>query len=227
MKLAVLVPAPQNVPLSFVSSVMELMMYTQFKAGEIGIDHLFISFATGVRTDKNRNFLLSKLEEQQPDYDYVLWLDADMTYPHDMVETYFKSHNNPDIMGCLYFKRSYPHEPIAYMENPDEESEMPWMYLDGKGIFESGEPLMKVHGLGFGGLMVSKRVYEALGEDRWVNYDTGFHLPYKNPHGSTHDLVFCKKAREAGFEILLNTEVRPGHIAEKIVTVEDWEHEVQ
>lgn len=213
MKILIAVPMPDAVAPAFISNLIGIVTKTM---RDFPDDEVFFAYKTGVRTDKNRNVLIQRAMEN--DVDYILWLDADMIYPLDIVSTYMKE--DFDIIGCLYFKRLEPYDPIAYIKNPDTSMDTPWLSLSPAKLPQN--TVLEVDGLGFGGVMVRKGVYEGMGEDRWMYYDKGFHLPYKNKYGSTHDLVFCRNAQKHGFTIKLHTGVKPGHLAEKVVTEEDW-----
>lgn len=218
MKIVIGIPAPELVPIKFVESLIGIISYTHSKSQELGITELNVVHAGGVRTDKNRNTIIQQSLEH--DADYILWLDADMVFQHDIVERYFKDVDSFDVIGCLYFKRSYPYSPVAYIKNEDPNAEFPWYSLDPDKLPKN--KVLEVDGLGFGGVMVNTNVYKKMGDDKWMNYDTGFHLPFKNKHGSTHDLVWCRNAQKYGYKIYLHTGVLPSHLATKEVTIEDW-----
>jgi glycosyltransferase involved in cell wall biosynthesis len=178
------------------------------------LESLGFIHAHGVRTDKNRNVILKQALEMGADY--ILWLDADMVFPHDIIVKFLET--PVDVVGCLYFKRSYPFDPIGYVKGTNPLK--PFRCLNPDMIKDN--TLLTVDGLGFGGTMVKMDVYRSMGDEMWMNYDSGFHLPFDNEHSLTHDLMFCRKAQEYGYKIHLHTGVRPGHIAERIITDEDW-----
>jgi len=205
------VPIPQNVPSDFVRNLIDLISYSK-RIPDIEIHYLD---REGVSTAKNRNFILQKAIELKADY--ILWLDADMLYPHDMIEKYLAQ--SFDIIGCEYFKRAYPYHPVAYVSgnNPLKP------YVTINPLVMPKDTIVEVDGLGYGGLMVSMKVYEAMGDKKWTHYGTNFHLPFESEDSLTHDLQFCKEAKEFGFKIYMHTGVKPGHIANYVVTQADWE----
>lgn len=214
MHLIIGVPCPDLIPIKFVESLIGILSYTKAKLPQV--DRIDFIHAGGVRTDKNRNVILKQALELNADY--ILWLDADMVFPQDIVEKYLEHPFH--VIGCLYFKRSEPYDPVAYIRNNDINSLNPWYSLNPDKL--DTDTVYEIDGLGFGGMMVDLNVYRKMGDDKWMNYDKGFHLPEKNRDGSTHDLVFCRNAQKYGYKIQLHTGVMPGHIAEKVVTVEDW-----
>jgi len=96
-KVAIGVPIPSNVPSDFIRNLIDLISYTK-KIPDIELSYLD---REGVSTAKNRNFILQRAIEIG--VDYIVWLDADMLYPHDMIVKYLAQ--SFDIIGCEYFKR--------------------------------------------------------------------------------------------------------------------------
>jgi len=213
MKIGVGIPCPENVNSSFAFDNLPMLMGQGRKLGH----EMYLSYKNGVRTDKNRNIILNLFYKAE--VDYILWLDADMMYPHDIIEKYLKV--DFDVIGCLYFKRISPFEPIAYIKNPKPTPTAPYMSLDPSKIPENA--IAEVDGLGYGGMMVNMRVYKGLGEDRWTHYGKNFHIPGEVGDQATHDLEFCKQAQKAGFSIKLHTGVSPGHLSTQVITRVDWE----
>lgn len=181
------------------------------------VDNVFISYQKGVRTDKNRNTILKRAMEMGH-VDYILWLDVDMLYPQDIVEKYFE-YGNPDIIGCLYFKRGDTFEPIVYVKHP--EKEFTYMNIDPRKF--GSNQVLAVDGLGFGGMMVSMDLYEKMGGDRWCVYGEQFHIPEKGGNQLTHDINFCRIAKDKYEAVVAcHMGVRPGHIGERIITMDSW-----
>lgn len=222
MKIAIGIPSPDRITPDFaIGNLGDILNYTAKKMPDVEIA---ISYQTGVRTDKNRNEMLNKFLPAK--FDYILWLDADMLYPESIIEDYLqvvRDGKQLDVIGCLYFSRSYPFHPIAYTANKDDAIK-PFTTIP-PVLIKPGK-IYPVDGLGFGGMMVSTKVYESLGDNKWHNYGKNFHLPgYDNPDGLTHDLEFCKVVKEAGFSILLHGSVRPSHIADYPVDESDFMRE--
>jgi len=212
MKIAVAVPTPEHVPAIFARNLIGIITSA---IKDFPDDDIVYIDKGGVRTDKNRNIMLKALLEN--DVDYVLWLDADMIYPTNIIKKYME--HKFDVIGCLYFKRSAPHDVVAYVDSTNPVK--PYRMIDPRLLPE--DTVIKVTGLGFGGMMVNMDVYRKMGDDKWMNYGPNFHIPEDGEGRTTHDLVFCENAIKHGFEVLLHTGVKPGHIAEYVVTQDDWE----
>lgn len=218
INIAIAVPLPNQVPQDFPRTLTSIIAYTRNNLK--GLDQLHYFDKSGVRTDRNRNIILEQILKH--DIDYVLWLDVDMIYPPDIICKYLV--NDFDVMGCLYFKRAEPFDPVGYIkgDNPIK----PYKPLDVRLIPK--DTILEVDGIGFGGMMVNMNVYKMMGEDKWMKYSDNFHLPYEtNEPKLTHDLLFCKKAQEYGAKILLHTGVRPAHMGEIAITEKHWLQEKQ
>lgn len=219
MHILVGLPTPENVHNEFAfGNLPQIINHT--KKVFPGIK---ISFANkeGVRTDANRNSILKQAIEDGT-VDYILWLDVDQLYPPEIIERYIKDteelKQSVDVIGCLYFKRSYPYEPIAYTFSGEHIK--PFKTLLPSAV--ESDKIYEIDGVGYGGMMVNMKVYEKLGKKRWTNYGANFHLPYEIEEHITHDLIFCRDVRQAGMSVKLHGAVRPGHLAVRPVTISDW-----
>lgn len=211
------IPSSGHVNCAFAyDNLPAIIAYTQKNS-----DHnLFIGFQCGVRTDRNRNEILQKAIAKG-DIDYILWLDEDMLYPHDIVLRYLEC--QPEIIGCLYFKREAPYQPIGYYKS--ERNIKKYNAIEPREVPHDVDSI-EVDALGYGGMMVSMKTYEKMGDKKWTHYGENYHLPFECENKFTHDIQFCKEAQECGVKILMHTKVRPGHIGEKVVTETDWTNPV-
>lgn len=226
MHLLIGIPSPEYVHNEFAfGNLPDIVSHTRFVYPDIKIT---IAHRNGTRTDANRNHILKKAIEDGT-VDYILWLDCDMIYPPDIVERYFDLHKqgrNIDVIGCIYFKRSRPFDPIVYKYSDQDNKDIkPY-----KTILPSvmrKDSIYEVDGIGYGGMMVNMKVYEKLGKKRWTVYGSNFHLPFDCPDHMTHDLTFCKDVKDAGMTINIHGDVRPGHLASIPITENEWSTEAR
>lgn len=215
MKIAIGIPTDNNMKSEFVSSYVK-MLFEAFRhfGGDVTFEQFF---QQGVRTDKNRNLIVDRFLKNG--FDGLLFLDSDMVYPSDMLIKYIES--GKELIGGIYYKRTAPHYPVVYKFSNNLET--PFDVID--PLYYGRNQIVAVDGLGTGGMFIKRSVFEKIksaGRDPWFKYGDNYHLPYKTADQTTHDLVFCRKARECGVEIFLHTGVRMGHISEHVVTDEDW-----
>lgn len=212
MKIGIGIPCPDRVHPDFMMNLLEIVRGTKHQ--------VIVRKESGVRTDRNRNMLLQQFLKDK--VDYILWLDADMIFPSNIIDTYLVV--KADVIGCLYFRREKPHTPIGYTDSGNKEKPyrpiLPQLVHFGK--------VYDVTGLGFGGMMVKLSVYHKLGKKKWMSYGKFFHIPEdernakQKDEGLTHDLNFCKNAVSHGFKLKLHGSIRPSHIGDKFVTAEHY-----
>lgn len=152
----------------------------------------------------------------QAGMDYILWLDADMSYPADIVCKYME--HKFDVIGCIYFKRKHPYDPVLYVDGTNPVK--PYKMVDPTSLPK--DTVVEVDGLGFGGVMVNCDVYKKMGKDKWMKYGDNYHLPYETENQLTHDLVWCKKAKEYGHKIYVHTGVLAGHVKDQEIGIDDY-----
>ena len=210
------VPTTEYQHFLFTSSLISVITYSMNTLKNVNI---VFQPQDGVRTDKNRNLLLK--EAYGVNFDYILWLDCDMTYPKDILVKYLEAKKavDWDIMGCLYYKRKPPYDPVGYLEKGSQKGCYRALHPESIG----SKDVMEVMATGYGGMMVSRRVYDGMGEDKWTRYGFNYHLPDTHDEEyQTHDILFCEKAREHGFNVYIHGGVEPKHLSVVEIGYEDW-----
>jgi hypothetical protein len=126
-----------------------------------------------------RNLALEKMETLEAMHgraDYTLWLDSDMEFPPETLGQLL-SHDK-DVVGASYLRRGEPNDLLGV---PEEGA-----------IQTTG--LARFRRLPAGIMLVKRGVFDKVG--RWQVHE--------DPDPSKclgEDVIFCEKAREAGFEI--------------------------
>ena len=159
--------------------------------------HLDYLFPISSHLARNRNYVVA--EALKGDYDGVLFLDADISIPDEkfldkMIETGYKL--DAKVVGGAYrMKKGEEYILIAGKEK------------DGKiqNIREKPKEPLLVEGAGTGCLLIYREVLQKL-SDPW------FEIKDKpNLEVEPEDFYFCRKAREAGFKIALDTRFPTNH----------------
>lgn len=124
--------------------------------------------------------------------DWTIWFDTDMRFPKDTIERLL-AHKAP-IVAAGYPTRKPPAiEPTQYK---DDENTRVYTTPESSG-------LESIASTGFGCVAVHRSVFEAM-PPPW------FHIPWDEKElrfSCGEDIYFCRKAREAGFEILLDHDL--------------------
>jgi hypothetical protein len=211
MKIVIGIPSPDQLHPDFsLSNLPQIIAYSKSHISDL---ELSIMHKTGVMTSSNRNYILNEAIQER--MDGILWLDADQIYPIDILYQFLRS--KKQVIGAVYFKRAEPYDVVAYVKGTNPTK--PYLPVD---IARYNNEVIEVDGLGFGGMYVSMDVYKALGDSKWMKYGTNFGIPKEMTNQESHDLVFCQSVKEAGIPIYLHTGVKCGHIADKLVTMDDY-----
>lgn len=164
--------------------------------------HFVHSFANSQARAQNEiaaQFLASEAE-------YLFLTNDDHNYPPDTL-TRLLSHGLPVVSG-LYLRRSLPFEPVMFGTQNERG------YVQTKHLSPGETGLVKVKACGGGCLLIHRSVLERTAAPWWE-------LATLEPDLVSEDVSFSKKAREAGFDIYIDLNVRVGHII--VATV--WPHE--
>lgn len=149
-------------------------------------------------------------------YSHLLFLDADMTWPTDVL-TKMLRHHDQGIVSGFYCLKGGDYAPVALREGLQPEGSQMTQYVHDRGYRETGTALRPQQVVGMGCTLVPVDVFEAIGPRPWFAYET-------NDDGwplVSEDVPFCRKAAAAGFPIWLDPTVKCGHVTSHIVT-EAW-----
>jgi hypothetical protein len=134
----------------------------------------------------NRNGLLSDFLANKS-LEWILFLDSDMT-PEPGTACRLLSHN-VDVVGALYYSRDGKYTPM-YGE------------LQGEQVETSATGLRKVEWVGTGCMLIRRKVFEAMQPP---------YMEFLAP-GLGEDVFFCRKARQLGFNVYVDTALCAGHM---------------
>jgi hypothetical protein len=148
----------------------------------------------------------------QTDAEYLLWIDSDNVPPRDIdVIGRLLSHQK-DIVGGWYRTKKNPHPCVYDLAGFNVEKD--WReYRPRKDSPEDpnaplckcgkhhAQHVEKVDGLGFGTLLVHRRVFEAFNGKRWFSTQYG-----------TEDLWFEYEAKQLGFDTWVDWGIHSMHL---------------
>jgi hypothetical protein len=177
----------------------------------------------------NRNRLVSKMGEAE----WLLQLDTDLEFKPDLLRVMMDEARavGAKVMLGLYLNtrainegaNAGFYEPIPMLHS--------WT-ATGDGLYAGGFKTLpeippgqtfKVDGGGAGLLLVHREVFQAIGKNyegrRWRHF-AWQDLPDGDEMGE--DLVFCRRAVEAGYEVWATTKVLARHWKSLPVTVPEW-----
>jgi len=211
-RLAICVPLSWAwVPRDFFTSLLGMVMPSgAHEMEEAGVGKFWLLVDKSFPLDVSRNRLVERALDLGATH--VLFLDADMTFPPGMAPKLFDV--GADISAALYFKKSPPHQPVASLFNHPTDEQL----MNPIDLPEATGPV-DCDVVGMGATLVRREVFESM--DRpWFAYEV-----YR-PTGEmsvTEDVIFCRKARDAGFRIACDTRIICGHIRTETVGPAHWE----
>lgn len=208
-------PSPSEIDVEFaLGNLPQIMSHAKKQGYKISL-----LYKTGTRTDSNRNFILNEFLKIS-DLTHILWLDVDQIYPYDIIKSLVEA--DKDVIGSVYFKRSAPYDPVVYIKNGKKD--LPYTAVD---LSLSPKKPLEVDGIGFGGMMVKREVYDKLGDDKWATYGKNFHIPTATEHKESHDLIFCQSLQKHGYKIWVHNGVYCYHISKFPVSVDTYHKELE
>lgn len=220
-KILIAIPCMGTMPVQFVESLLNLQKPEGTK----------VCFKAGSLIYDARNLIA--LKAIQEEYDYVLWLDSDMTFPPDTLTRLLEDFTQPgvEMVTGLYVKRTMPVLPVIYdeLDNPTKDA-------DGHMIghlheYESypENTLFTVKGCGFGCVLTSVQLLKRV----WDNFGPAFSpMPWFG-----EDISFCRRVNmlydddyeERGIRrsILCDSRIKCGHIGNFLYTEELFKRSVK
>jgi hypothetical protein len=178
LKLAILVPARDQVHSQFSFSLAQLMKTTSLA----GIDtYLFFDTST-VLLNQRENLVKNAIDLRS---DYILWLDSDMMFP-STTALRLLSHNK-EVVACNYMKRSNPIKSVAYFKPGEWNGWIP--------ITDSDE-LVEAGGIGMGCMLMKTDLFREL-EQPWFE----FVWQSVSKDWGGEDFKLCKKLNELGYKV--------------------------
>lgn len=162
-----------------------------------------------------RNILAKKALDEG--FDYILWLDSDMTFEPDLMERFVAEvQEGRDFVAGLYFKRKTPIKPCIYTgcglkldENGNKVS-FAASYID-----YPKDQVFEIAAAGLAAVMTSTSMIDKIYKQ--------FGLPFSPIVGFGEDLSFCVRAREAGYQLWCDSRIKVGHSALTIIGEDNWE----
>lgn len=195
MKTLIAVPCMDQVPALFAQSLACLK-----KVGECQI-----AFQIGSLVYTSRNELAAYAMKNG--FDYVLWLDSDMTFEPDMLERMMKQVQEKDIkmLTGVYFKRRPPYSPVLF--ETMEPRKTGWSFSEYE---ELPDGLFEVGACGFGCVLMATEVFMD------VRLKHGYLFHPMNSGGE--DISFCWRARDCGYKIMCDPDIVCGHVGNVVIT---------
>jgi hypothetical protein len=183
-KVAICVASGGSLPAVFVRQLIELINYTTFQnIAKVGY-YDYIGPEVSICREE-----LTKDVMKNTDYEYILWIDPDTKFPKETIQVLLAL--KKDFIGGVVFGRYSPFFPNIRHLSADK------IY---HRIFVWDGNLFPVDGIGFGLVLIHRKVIEQIEEPRFQ---------YVGELGE--DMYFCKKAKDKGIGIWATTALNLIH----------------
>lgn len=144
------------------------------------------------------------------DCDYLYMIDDDMICPDDMFEKLYAV--DKPVVAPLAFTRNFPHKPVIYKCIEGWDAVMQKDYFSNYAVMNyPKDRLQECDAVGFGAVLIKAEVLRAVPEPRFMS-----------TCGTGEDILFCYKAKKAGFSTWVDTRVKLGHISHPLIVNEDY-----
>lgn len=161
------------------------------------------------RVDDLRNEAV--LAAKSANASHLLFLDADMTWPGDLLDRMLRHHDRGIVSG-LYFLKAWPNSAVAFKSGYVNLKTGQVDYVYDEQVLE-GAALRPEALVGMGCALVPMAVFDAVPRP-WFEY----RQDRNGVWSITEDVAFCQKAAAVGCPIYLDPTVKCGHVAAEIVT---------
>ena len=187
---------------NFCSGMLQSLDHMVKKSIESGIK-VNIAKTYGSIIPANRNKIVDSLLECGADY--LLFIDSDMVFDDDAL-IQLMNHKR-DIVSGLAVSRIAPFNPVA------KDLQENGRYVVRKGLHE-GRFYSDLDMVGCAFMLIKADVFKKLKKPY-------FAMPAYKESVMGEDVYFCRAAKEAGYDVCVDSSLLVGHIGEHIYTIHD------
>ena len=198
MKTLIAIPCMDVIEADFVDCLTELLLK---HGNEVEVKYLKASLVYDARNQ------LTKYVLDKGCYDYVLWLDSDMTFEPDLLDRMMESIEGKDAVSGLCFGRRPPFKPCIYKkldvkQTPTENG--PMLLPEAENWFDyPRDQLFKVDACGFACVLMRTKALEKM---------LVYGVPFFPVGGLGEDLTFCWRAKKQDIQFWCDSRLKIGHI---------------
>ena len=151
-----------------------------------------------------RNELAQRCVDEN--YDFLWFMDDDHSFAPDLLQKLLDAAVTYDlpVVNPLCTMRTAPFHLVTFAANPDPESKDRYLPISLEGL--PGEGIVELEAGGCAGMLIRQDVLVAL-DGNWFEHTD-----------RSEDIVFCEKAKAAGFPIHADLSCRLGHITTAVIT---------
>lgn len=150
-------------------------------------------------------------------YDYLWFMDDDHSFAPDLLQKLLEASITYDlpIVNPLCTTRTAPFHLVTYAANPDPNSTDRYLPISLTDV--PGEGIVELEAGGCAGMLIRRDVLAATGWNEIDDYNRGLPGNWFEYTDKSEDIVFCEKAKAAGFKIYADLSCRLGHITTAVI----------
>jgi GT2 family glycosyltransferase len=195
MKTLIAVPCMDVIEADFVECLTNLV--SRYTPDEVEVKYLKATLVYDAR-NQLANYVTSK-----GGYDFVLWLDSDMTFAPDLLDRLIEDIEGRQAVTGLCFGRRPPFKPCIY-KTLDVTQKGQMIHPQADNWFDyPRDQVFEVQGCGFACLLMRVEVLEAMGI---------YGVPFFPVGGLGEDLTFCWRAKKLDIRFHCDSRLKIGHI---------------
>ena len=211
-----------NLKVAVITPLTEGMLHRQYHRSVLAlqkpknVNELIIRCPDAMEIDVALNSSIIKALGMKVDYIF-LW-EADMNIPQETLQ--YLVEDNKDVVSGLYFQKVYPHMPVLYnyINHPTSKYIMSCFYY-----YDDGDPkkgLRQVDVVGAGCALIKADVFRKIEPPyfRFLKEDPAV----KDGGSISADNYFCRKLKDAGVSVFVDTRICCGHIYVGEACEADW-----
>jgi len=184
---------------------VDTMFFQSFIGLSGNVQILPIVMSSSLVYDSREKLTMAALESGA---DYLLWLDSDMVFEHDLLTRMLESIKGKDFVCGLYFKRRKPYNACLYKTirlglKPDESITEEYDNYPKDSVFE-------IDACGFGGVLMSAKLAKDVVEH--------FHTAFIPIPGYGEDISFCIRAKKMGYKLYCDSSIKLGHVCKSVIS---------
>ena len=192
MKTLIAVPCMDYLEAKFVESLLNLR-----KVGECQIQLLKSSLVYDARNQ------VSMMAIQQG-FDYVLWIDSDMTFEPDLMERMFASIGDKQMLTALCFGRRPPFKPCIFKHIDVKRDGMAAEPKTENWYDYPRDQIVEIAACGFACVLQKVEMIDVM--------NSTYGVPFFPIAGLGEDLSYCYRAKQIDYKMYADTSIKVGHI---------------